>query len=67
MTDNYLTPEEVEEKYCPFKPWTPKALISCDGPECMAWRWKVETRTHDAQVLSKTYSTTHGHCGLVRQ
>jgi hypothetical protein len=32
---HYYTPDEAVEKYCPMSP-----KRKCDGPDCMAWRWK---------------------------
>ena len=68
-TDNphYVTPEEAKEKICPLKP--NQMSIWCEGPKCMAWRWKPEkeaVETKDAFYFKDVYSTTHGYCGMVR-
>jgi len=64
---HYVTPEEAEEKTCPFdaKNWG-----TCMSSQCMAWRWKPEkeaVETKDAFYFKDVYSTTHGYCGMVRQ
>jgi len=83
MTDNphYVTPEEADLKFCPFKQGM---ITGCDGIKCMAWRWAEindpqlkEGQWDDATPNNgskgwftlgweKRYSTTHGYCGMVR-
>ena len=69
MTDNphYVTPEEAYEKLCPQREMQ---RMWCDGPKCMAWRWRLmgyEVQ-QDSEIDSwpAIYSTTHGYCGMVR-
>jgi len=73
MTDNphYITPEEAEEKTCPYdaKNWG-----TCMSSQCMAWRWKEIaenlTQYKDGIVTPVRniigYSDTYGYCGMVR-
>ena len=63
MTDNphYVTPEEAYEKLCPQREMQ---RMWCDGPKCMAWRWK-QMKDLSGKVIKKT-STTHGYCGMVQ-
>jgi hypothetical protein len=62
---HYVTPEEAEIKLCP----QPNISL-CVGPKCMAWRWRIDKYEYnlpdDAGFPVKTYSTTHGYCGMVR-
>ena len=66
MTDDphYVTPEEAQTKWCPVQN-PPQA---CVGKECMAWRWREETKFVENNSLSLRayFSTTHGYCGMVR-
>jgi hypothetical protein len=73
MTDatHYVTPEEADYKLCPMAKRKPnvKWEYFCDGPRCMAWRWKPEketVETKDAFYFKDVYSTTHGFCGMVQ-
>ena len=76
MTDNpyYITPEEAEEKTCPYdaKNWG-----TCMSSQCMAWRWGKQAAQTDYKIIEHfdneslihinyEYSTTHGYCGMVR-
>jgi len=64
---HYLTPEEAEEKTCPYdaKNWG-----TCMSSQCMAWRWaklkEPEYRVENNIMGPHDYSTTHGYCGMVR-
>ena len=58
---NYVTPEEAYEKLCPQREMQ---RMWCDGPKCMAWRWK-QMKDLSGKVIKKT-STTHGYCGMVQ-
>ena len=76
---HYVTPEEASDIGCPM---TMSMHIDessygqgCQGPKCMAWRWKLEKYweanttldgTFSSTVEKKRYSTTHGYCGMVR-
>jgi len=72
MTDNphYVTPEEAKEKICPHKP--NQMSIWCDGPKCMAWRWRPAGHQDLMQgkmlqlPLTPEEPLTHGYCGMVR-
>ena len=62
---HYVTPEEAEKQDCAVRPhdyW-------CQGPRCMAWRWKLlgyeELKDGSGKCLP-IYSRTHGYCGMVR-
>jgi hypothetical protein len=64
---HYVTPVEAKEKICPLKP--NQMSIWCEGPKCMAWRWKLKkeaVETKDAFYFKDVYSPTHGYCGMVR-
>jgi hypothetical protein len=66
MTDNphYVTPEEAEEKTCPYdaKNWG-----TCMSSQCMAWRWRLDMTYSDKGFNDgQKYSTTHGYCGMVQ-
>ena len=66
MTDNphYVTPEEAGKMICPHKP--NQMSIWCEGPKCMAWRWKPTHRQAEwptPQIITE-YNTTHGYCGM---
>ena len=69
MTDNphYVTPEEAYEKLCPQREMQ---SVSCDGPKCMAWRWRLMRyevhKDPEIDALPSIYSTTHGYCGMVQ-
>ena len=72
MTDNphYVTPEEADLKLCPMAKQHQNAEWEyyCDGPKCMAWRWKPTHRQAEwptPQIVTE-YNTTHGYCGMVR-
>lgn len=43
-----LTPEEAEDKWCPFaRTFARKeASAGCVGPTCMLWRWETVTTKH---------------------
>ena len=64
---HYVTPEEAEEKTCPYdaKNWG-----TCMSSQCMAWRWaklkEPEYRVENNIMGPHDYSTTHGFCGMVR-
>ena len=68
-TPHYVTPEEAEEKTCPYdaKNWG-----TCMSSQCMAWRWQQTVIRENNSVkmtpegLVTTISTTHGYCGMVR-
>ena len=66
MTDNphYVTPEEAYEKLCPQREMQ---RMWCDGPKCMAWRWRLDMTYSDKGFNDgQKYSTTHGYCGMVQ-
>lgn len=72
MNDNphYITPEEAEEKTCPYdaKNWG-----TCMGSQCMAWRWASSfVKDKDGQIgdlngngYVQVFSETHGYCGVI--
>jgi hypothetical protein len=72
---HYVTPDESADMACPqrfhLSESTGKAYSGeCIGPQCMAWRWRIDKYEYnppdDAGFPVKTYSTTHGYCGMVR-
>jgi len=72
MTDNphYVTPEEAGKMICPHKP--NQMSIWCEGPKCMAWRWRPKGHQDLMQgamlqlPLVPEEPMTHGYCGMVR-
>ena len=66
---HYLTPEEAEEKTCPYdaKNWG-----TCMSSQCMAWRWRPKGHQDLMQgamlqlPLVPEEPMTHGYCGMVR-
>ena len=71
MTYNphYVTPEEAYEKLCPQREMQ---RMWCDGPKCMAWRWKPEGTQNLRQgyelriPLYPEEPMKHGYCGMVQ-
>jgi hypothetical protein len=73
---HYVTPEEANQKLCPMaKPNTTYIDQRCNGPACMAWRWKENFETITSfsngkyEIFGKEirdYSTVRGYCGMVR-
>jgi hypothetical protein len=65
-----VTPEEAEEMGCPMSMNRPEFAAACIGKTCMAWRWRIDKYEYnppdDAGFPVKTYSTTHGYCGMLR-
>ena len=64
---HYVTPEQADNMFCPF------TMVGdgdpCEGPKCMAWRWKHVVTTeviNGFQIETVDSSTTHGYCGMVR-
>jgi len=65
---NYVTPEEAEEKTCPYdaKNWG-----TCMSSKCMAWRWHEyqvpipENERTGPNFWRKETSKTYGRCGMV--
>ena len=62
---NYVTPEEAYEKLCPQREMQ---RMWCDGPKCMAWRWRFmryeEDKNPEIDAWPAIYSTTNGYCGV---
>ena len=68
MTDNphYVTPKEADSKLCP-NGMAYDGTCWCAGPNCMAWRWRLDMTYSDKGFNDgQKYSTTHGYCGMVR-
>lgn len=70
---HYITPEEAEIKFCPYtlsKKSEVNRHFTCAGPHCMAWRWRLmryaEEKDPETDSWPAIFSTTHGHCGMVR-
>jgi len=70
MTDNphYVTPYEAGRMTCVVDP----AETFCNGPDCMAWRWRPKGHQDLMQgamlqlPLVPEEPMTHGYCGMVR-
>jgi hypothetical protein len=68
MTDNphYVTPEQADRMTCVVNP----AETFCNGPDCMAWRWRhmryENEKDPETGAWPAVYSTTHGYCGMAR-
>lgn len=67
---HYITPEEAEDLYCPISMGAIEGKDLCAGPQCMAWRWRLmryaEEKDPETDSWPAIYSTTHGHCGMVK-
>lgn len=68
VNPHYVTPEEADRMTCVVNP----AEHFCNGPDCMAWRWKPEGTQNLRQgyelriPLHPEQPMTHGYCGMVR-
>ena len=64
---HYVTPEEAYVLGCCSDP-----QYHCNGPSCMAWRWRPHGHQDFAQgwmlqlPLTPEEPMTHGYCGMVR-
>jgi hypothetical protein len=63
---NYVTPEEAEKMLCPMGMSYNDGEVFCDGPKCMAWRWKELTDWKEGEGLKIEWSAIHGYCGMTK-